>query len=165
MIFGSFWSNNKICIGSIPNILNFLSKLPEKSKSFTFFCYFWPKIATLIERYCNHHVGQSFFFRKWAYFCSHHVYLWIFGAQGEARCEKSPIFHTNTLFLKMLLYSRPEGVRSWYLANNFWISCILWNEHQLSPISSQIWAGGGYEFLIPLYVHTRSDRSEFKSVK
>ena len=31
---------------------------------------------------------------------------------GEDRCEKSLIFHTNTLFLKMLVYSRPEGVRS-----------------------------------------------------
>ena len=129
----------------------FFIKITRKFQIFYVFCYFWPKIATLSERYSNHHVGQSFFFRKWAYFYSHHAYLWICGLKGEDRCEKSLIFHTNTLFLKMLVYSRPEGVRSWYLANNFWISCILWNDHQSSPISSQILAGGGgYEFLITL---------------
>ena len=119
MIVGILWSYNENCMASSPKILNFFVKITRKIRIFYVFCHFWPKLAISCARYSIYHVVQSFFFRKWACFFSHHVYLSISGAKGENRCEKSLIFHTNTLFLKMLVYSRPEGVRSWYLANNF----------------------------------------------
>ena len=94
---------------------------------FWYFVIFHHTISIVWTKCPFHSEMPSLIFWKWGHFWSDHVYLSIYHKKREDSCSKNLYFsgkitlYPLTLFIEMLVEPHPDGLRSRYLANNFWI--------------------------------------------